>query len=102
MTVLKGSSVEDLTKRIEALEMGAKYDADQAEVHKVQAEMLTKLRDIRSALAKGGTTDSKEVAQLQAENTTLKERNAKLEYRVKHVVDEMERMYAKLKEVNAA
>jgi len=100
--------VEELRNRVEALEVGAKYDATKEEVHKVQEEFLLKLRDIRSALRRsaaatapgGGGGNRKELEQALAENAELEKRNAKLEYRVEHIVAEMERLYNENKGLN--
>jgi hypothetical protein len=99
-----GAPYEDLVRRVEALELGAAYKATKDEVEKVEVEFLLKLRAIREALAAGSTgagavavdstsTSSKELEALRAENEALKRRNAKLEYRVQHVVGEMTRLY---------
>lgn len=96
-------SIAQLEKRIDALEVGATYDATKAEVQKVEKEFLVKLREIRSAIdsAEGGiavsATSNAEVEKLKAESKALKDRNAKLEYRIKHMLAEMERMYERRK-----
>jgi hypothetical protein len=101
------AGVEDIDKRIQALEVGAQYDATKSEVQKVEEEFLLKLREIRAAItaeaqAGGGGGNSslvavagadKELEALRAENELLKKKNAKLEYRVEHVVDEMMVLY---------
>jgi predicted nucleic acid-binding Zn-ribbon protein len=90
------ADVDNLQKRIQALEVGAQYDATKAEVQKVEQEFLLKLREIRAAIAAeagagvGGTSsvaDTKELEALRAANLLLTKRNAKLEYRVVHVTD---------------
>lgn len=97
------AGVEDIEKRIQALEVGAKYDATKSEVQKVEQEFLLKLREIRAAItaeaqagAGGGTSliaanigATKELEALRAENELLKKKNAKLQYRVEHVVYEL-------------
>jgi Skp family chaperone for outer membrane proteins len=96
------AGVEDIEKRMQALEVGAQYDATKSEVQKVEQEFLMKLREIRAAItaeaqAGGGGTSSlaavagatKELEALRAENELLKKRNGKLEYRVEHVVNEL-------------
>jgi phosphoketolase len=98
------AGVEDIAKRIQALEVGAQYDATKSEVQKVEQEFLLKLREIRAAItaeAQAGGTSSvavaagsnKELEALRAENELLKKKNAKLEFRVVHVVDEMMVLY---------
>lgn len=97
------TALTDLEKRIQALEVGAQYDATKIEVQKVEAEFLLKLREIQAALniEQGGSllsaAASKELEALRSENEVLKAKNAKLEYRVKHVVDEMEKLYEEAK-----
>lgn len=83
--------------------MGASYDATKSEVQAVEEEFLLKLREIKTALNSSGDAAGaavkKELERLQQENDALKAKNAKLEYRVKHVVAEMEIMYEKLKKL---
>jgi hypothetical protein len=97
--------VEDIEKRIQALEVGEKYDATKSEVQKVEQEFLLKLREIRAAITaeaqaggagtggvsslEGGAGITKELEALRAENELLKKKNAKLQYRVEHVVNEL-------------
>jgi hypothetical protein len=105
-----GAPYDDLVRRVEALELGAAYKATKEEVEKVEEEFLLKLRAIREALAAGPSgagavavdslsTSSKELEALRAENEELKRRNAKLEYRVQHVVGEMTRLYDQVVEL---
>jgi len=84
--------IAELEKRIAALEVGKSYDATKEAVEKVEKEFLSKLREIRAELANEGSS-SKELEYLRAENEELKRKNAKLEYRVQHVVANMEKMY---------
>ena len=96
--------MEDIEKRIQALEVGEKYDATKSEVQKVEQEFLLKLREIRAAItveaqAGGGVAGAsssvcgagptKQLEALRAENELLKNKNAKLQYRVEHVVNEL-------------
>jgi predicted nucleic acid-binding Zn-ribbon protein len=92
----------DLEKRIAALEVGATFDATQDDVKKVEQEFLTKLQEIRETMVKneadatattGGMASSKELQALVQENDALKKRNAKLEYRVQHMLKSMEGLY---------
>jgi hypothetical protein len=107
--------VEDIEKRIQALEVGEKYDATKSEVQKVEQEFLLKLREIRAAITAeaqagggargasslaGGTMATKELEALRAENELLKKKNAKLEYRVQHVVNELMVVYDKQKQTS--
>ena len=47
-----------LEKRVQALEVGAKYDATKEDVKKVEREYLIKLREIRAAMVAGGSRAS--------------------------------------------
>jgi len=101
------AQVSSLEERIKALEVGATYDATQTQIKQVELEFLEKLRDIRSAIANAEqgavrVSDDRVVKTLQQENKALKERNAKLEYRIKHVVAEMERLYEEKKSLHAS
>jgi predicted nucleic acid-binding Zn-ribbon protein len=88
---------------VNALEIGKQHDATKEAVQKVEEEYLLKLREIKAAIAVssgsegsgGTTTSSKELDELRKENDLLKQRNAKLEYRVQHLVTNMESLYAK-------
>jgi hypothetical protein len=102
--------IQELARRIEALEVGAAYRATKTEVAKIEEEFLVKLRAIRESIANsscgaGASGDatavasSKELEALRAENEELKQRNAKLEYRVQHVVGEMTRLYGQVVEL---
>jgi predicted nucleic acid-binding Zn-ribbon protein len=84
-----------LKQRIAALEVGQSYEATKEAVQKVEYEFLVKLREIRSALRSQGSSlaNSKEMEALRLENEQLKRRNAKLEYRVQHVVANLEKLY---------
>jgi predicted nucleic acid-binding Zn-ribbon protein len=103
-STIADSGVEDIEKRIQALEVGEKYDATKSEVQKVEQEFLLKLREIRAAItaeaqaggsaggvssSAGGAGAPKELEALRAENELLKKKNAKLEYRLQHVVNEL-------------
>lgn len=86
-----------LETRIRALEVGSTFDATKSEVVKVEEEFLVKLRAIRQVVAAseggGAGAASSDLEALQKENEELKRKNAKLEYRVLHVVSEMEKLY---------
>lgn len=88
-----------LEERIKALELGKEYDASKEAVRKVEEEFLIKLREIRASLAKEGSSagNSKELEALREENAVLKKKNAKMEYRIKHMVHNMEQLYRKQK-----
>jgi hypothetical protein len=108
--------VADIEKRIQALEVGEKFDATKAEVQKVEQEFLLKLREIRAAItaeaqagggAGGGASSlaagagaTKELEALRAENELLKKKNAKLQYRVEHVVNELVVLHDKQKQTS--
>ena len=89
------AAMADLEKRIASLEVGKGYDATKEAVQKVEKEFLIKFREIKAALeSEAGTkANSKEMEALRAENALLKQKNAKLEYRVQHCVESMEKMY---------
>mmetsp|Transcript_2008 Transcript_2008/g.4237 ORF Transcript_2008/g.4237 Transcript_2008/m.4237 type:complete len:102 (+) Transcript_2008:114-419(+) len=92
-------SVED---RLAALEKGAGFQATATEVKKVEAEYLSKLREIRAVMAKqdgNGGASSKEVDQLKEENDKLKAKIAKMEYRINHMTSSMETMYEENKQL---
>jgi FtsZ-binding cell division protein ZapB len=103
------NSFQELARRVEALEVGAAYRATKSEVEKIEEELLVKLRAIRESMADTGDSagasadvtiaSSKELEALRAENDQLKQRNAKLEYRVQHVVGEMTRLYGQVVEL---
>jgi hypothetical protein len=85
-----------LEKRVKALEVGAAFDATQAAVQQAQMDCLQQLRDIRTALEEGGAggASSKELEALQTENTLLKIKTAKQEYRIQHLVGVVEELLA--------
>ena len=68
-------------------------------MQQVEADFLVKLRDIRANIDGSNSgvsaTTSKEIDALRAENEALKKRNAKLEYRVQHMLHNMEELYGK-------
>ena len=61
-----------------------------------QMEMLTTLRTIREAMVaesgNSGSADSKELALLKKENEELKKVNKKYEYRIEHLVNNMDKL----------
>uniref|UniRef100_A0A6V2P9X7 Uncharacterized protein n=1 Tax=Ditylum brightwellii TaxID=49249 RepID=A0A6V2P9X7_9STRA len=87
-----------LQKRVEFLESSATFAATQQSVQDAQAEMLEKLRSIREAIAKDGssssanTASSKEMEALMKENEELKKKNAKQAYRIEHLVSSIEEL----------
>ena len=77
------------------MENSKTFSASQEEVHKVETEMLLKLREIREAMitsSGGNTASSAELDNLKAENEALRVSNGKLKYRVKHLVSNMEQL----------
>lgn len=82
--------------RVKALELGATFDATQSAVKQAQMECLTQLRDIRSSLKEQGAggASSKELDSLKMENILLKQKNAKQEYRIQHLVEVVEELLA--------
>lgn len=92
-----------MENRLKALEVGAQYEATQKDVKAVEEEFLGKLQEIQAAMVKEKETgaagaSSKEVEALKEENKLLKKKNAKLEYRVKHMLANMEELYQKAKQ----
>mmetsp|Transcript_7703 Transcript_7703/g.9489 ORF Transcript_7703/g.9489 Transcript_7703/m.9489 type:complete len:107 (-) Transcript_7703:329-649(-) len=93
-------TMKELQNRIELLEKSKTFEATKSEVQKVQMEMLTQLRTIREALVTSGGSGSggvdaastKELNSLRDENESLKKQNAKLEYRILHLVRAIEEM----------
>ena len=101
---------EDIEKRLQALEVGAQFDANQQEVHKIQREHLEQLRAIRNALmtmteeGTGGSPqqdeestttkakigNSKHWEALRAENAMLQAKVEKQAYRIQHLVSTVE------------
>jgi predicted nucleic acid-binding Zn-ribbon protein len=100
--------VEVLEHRINALEIGKQYDATKEAVRKVEEEYLLKLREIKQAIERekqqstsstSAASSTKELEELRKENDTLKQKNTKLEYRIQHVVSNMEKLYDELKQL---
>jgi hypothetical protein len=90
--------VENLTKRLEELEIGATFEATRDAVREVQMDMLEKLRAIRSSLMESaGGASSKEMEVLQMENQALQKINAKQAYRIEHLVKSAEMLLEKQK-----
>ena len=90
-----------LLKRVEALEKGVGFDATKEAVQQVQMEYLTKLREIRKAIANeegGGGASSKELETLKAQNEALQKKNAKQAYRIQHLVHTVEELMAEQKQ----
>lgn len=95
-------------KRVEALEIGVKFDATREEVRRIQMQHLEQLRAIRAALsdnAGSGTTtvtttvpaaSSKELDALRAENAALKLKTDKQAYRIQHLVATVEDLLTKI------
>jgi FtsZ-binding cell division protein ZapB len=91
------ASVKDLEERVTALEMGATFDATKSAVEKVQMECLAQLREIRESLEQedgGAGASSKELTSLQTENSLLKAKMQKQEYRIQHLVGVVEELLA--------
>jgi predicted nucleic acid-binding Zn-ribbon protein len=93
----------ELERRVTELEMGKQYDATQAAVRQVQEEYLLKFRALKAQLEQeqgqmtnNNISSSKELQELRTEYESLKKTNAKLEYRVQHMVTHMESMLKEL------
>lgn len=73
--------------------MGSTFDATQAAVQEAQMDMLAKLREIRQAMEQsGGSASPKEMEALRQENAALKQKVAKQDYRIKHLVNAVEEL----------
>ena len=95
---------DDLLKRVEALEIGVKFDVNREEVRRIQMQHLEQLRAIRMALLSEGSSappqgssasalygTSKEMMEaLRAENVALKLKADKQAYRIQHLVETVE------------
>mmetsp|Transcript_26633 Transcript_26633/g.39505 ORF Transcript_26633/g.39505 Transcript_26633/m.39505 type:complete len:95 (-) Transcript_26633:288-572(-) len=82
------AAIENLTKRVTALETSSKFSAEQEAVREAQMEMLTKLRAVRETLVAGDAAgaSSKELEVLRSENSAHKQQLAKQEYRIMHLL----------------
>jgi predicted RNase H-like nuclease (RuvC/YqgF family) len=93
------SSLEDLQKRVEALEIGSNFDKTQEVVQKEQMNMLMTLRSIREAMVteggSGNAAGSKELTALQEENEALEKKCAKQAYRIEHLCEVVEDLLKK-------
>mmetsp|Transcript_16087 Transcript_16087/g.39396 ORF Transcript_16087/g.39396 Transcript_16087/m.39396 type:complete len:101 (+) Transcript_16087:74-376(+) len=85
---------DGLEKRIEALEKGAQFDANQNAIRQREQEMLTTLREIRESMANASvnTASSSEVDNLKEENAKLKAAITKQEYRIRHLISGYEKL----------
>ena len=108
--------IAELEQRIVALETGNQYDVNQAAIETVEMKHLQTLRDIRTALLNEQDTnantnntnsttatavsanngsDHSIMESLQKENDSLKKKMIKLEYRIQHLVTNMDLLYEK-------
>lgn len=101
--------IADLEQRIVALETGNQYDANKAAIEAIEMKHLQTLSEIRTALlneqssnANASTSaqsttngDHSVLESLQKENEILKKKMNKLEYRIHHLVSNMELLYEK-------
>ena len=85
------AGLEELEKRIAALESSRQYQADRDAVQQVEQEHLVQLRTIRNSMGTASSS-TREMDALREENEELKKKVAKLQYRVEHLVDGMEVM----------
>jgi hypothetical protein len=113
--------IAELEQRIVALEVGAQYDVNQDAIEKIEREHLQTLRNIRNALLleqqsstinddttllTNNTTTSvlpqtnNVIESLQKENEMLKKKTIKLEYRIQHLVSNMEILYEQSRNSN--
>jgi hypothetical protein len=105
------ATVAALEQRIVALEVGNQYDVNKEAIERVEMKHLQTLREIRTALlteqsnyngniatmasSSSANGDPSIVEALKNENETLKKKIIKLEYRVQHLVSNMEMLYEK-------
>lgn len=102
--------VAQLEQRIVALETGNQYEANKAAMEKIEMKHLQTLREIRTALlneqsatmgvstaaaASSAHADQSGLESLRQENELLKKKMLKLEYRIQHLVSNMEILYEK-------
>ena len=109
--------VAQLEQRIVALETGNQYEANKAAMEEIEMKHLQTLREIRTALlneqsaSMGVSTaaaaaavssahaDHSGLESLRQENELLKKKMLKLEYRIQHLVSNMEILYEKSTEM---
>jgi len=96
----------DIEIRIQALEEGHKFNVSQDAIQKREEEFLVTLREIKESMLKekeesggnaaaGGSSgggSSAEMATLQEENDRLHAKMIKQEYRITHLVANMEKL----------
>ena len=101
--------IADLEQRIVALETGNQYDANKAAIEEIEMKHLQTLREIRTALLNEQSSivnastsvqsttngDHSVLDSLQKENEALKKKMIKLEYRIHHLVSNMESLHEK-------
>ena len=101
--------IADLEQRIVALETGNQYDANKAAIEEIEMKHLQTLREIRTALLNEQSSivnasisvqsatngDHSVLESLQNENEALKKKMVKLEYRIHHLVSNMESLHEK-------
>lgn len=95
------ADIIELEQRVNALEIGKQYDITKDAVRKVEEEYLMKFRELKASLEQesmngGDSSSTKELEELRNENQLLKQKNTKLEYRVQHMVSNMELMLDEL------
>jgi hypothetical protein len=105
--VVENSILSELEQRIVSLETGAQYDVNKAAIERIEMDHLEQLREIRTALLReregtstnttilNGDGNSAAMEALQKENDLLKKKMIKLEYRIQHLVSNMEVLYEK-------
>mmetsp|Transcript_50718 Transcript_50718/g.99144 ORF Transcript_50718/g.99144 Transcript_50718/m.99144 type:complete len:104 (+) Transcript_50718:52-363(+) len=95
------AAILELTERVAAVEKSASHAATTTAVREEQARMLIRLRGIREAMltsaADGsGVTGGKDVRKLREENDDLKKKCQKYEYRIMHLVRNLEAAMEKI------
>mmetsp|Transcript_4090 Transcript_4090/g.6217 ORF Transcript_4090/g.6217 Transcript_4090/m.6217 type:complete len:109 (+) Transcript_4090:91-417(+) len=102
------NQIKDLQKRLADIENLKQFEADQAAIQTVQMEMLTTLRNVRTAMVSSnggngsgngnagvGAASAKEMKALEKENERLKTENDKQRYRIDHLVRNVEEVQKK-------
>ncbi|KAK1747881.1 hypothetical protein QTG54_001844, partial [Skeletonema marinoi] len=91
MTTAASNTIAELQSRLSDLELSKTHNDVSGIIQKERTEMLLSLRKIMEAMktdAAGGAS-SKELEKLRAENEELKKINAKQNYRIEHLVNNL-------------
>ncbi len=87
------NTIAELQSRLSDLELSKTHNDVSSIIQKERTEMLLSLRKIMETMkaeaAGGGGASGKEVEKLRAENEELKKINAKQNYRIEHLVNNL-------------